>query len=247
MGELVVCTTRSNIARLLNAYKFTTTVQKSIEWLSDQVSRIAYVPRSLTADDGVANADSSSTTVEDSLLEGSRRSRKRKRDGSYKSANDRSFGSETHIELLYTSIFAVVKRLETLTKGSSEVLQNFTIEHLKSTLKTPPEQAAKILGCSLEIASLFMNSQRRSSEIGQLANFLESDNQDQCGEYVTSVHVACISSAVKIWTSRSVIGDDLQGQISYACNPTCIFCLLILMKICSGCFRFTVWCQFCNF
>ena len=156
--------------------------------------------------------------MEASSFEWPTRSRKRKREESQKSAVEIGHGLETDIEVLYTSIYAVVKRLEILTRDPLEVLQDANVEHLKSALRIPPEQAAKILGSSVDVASFLVKIQDRSIGIGDSISFLGSENRSQHEEDSAGVHAACITSVIKIWASRSITANDSLGQISYVCN-----------------------------
>lgn len=186
--------------------------------MREQVGQKTHCSHSLTSEDQVTNTDSSSATVEASSSEGSTKSRKRKRDGSLKSTVEIGLEVE-NVELLYTSIYAVVNRLEILTRDPPEVLQDVNIEHLKSALRILPEQAAKILGSSIEIASFLIGSQGRNIGIRDSASFLDLENRSQYEGNIASVHIACISSVVKIWTSRLINANDSLGQISYVRSP----------------------------
>lgn len=208
----------SNIARLLNAHKFTATLQKTFNWLNGKVGHAPSVSTSYLHEDAAVIADSSSATVEPSPVDQPKRSRKRKRDGSQTSYL-KTINPENDSECLYTSVCCVIKQLHTLTGTSPEGSLDFVNEHLKSAFRSSPEQAAEILGSALRVASLFIDNHQITLILGDSAHQLESEDRSQYIGDIARVHEACISAVANIWDSRSVTSDDSLDQLSVVRIP----------------------------
>lgn len=241
LRELLALTPMSNIARLLNAHKFTATLQKTFNWLNGKSGHIPSLPVSDPHEDATAIADSSSATVEPSPIDQPKKSRKRKRDGSQTSSLKR-INPENDIERLYVSICSVIKQLFTLIGTSSEGSLDFATEHLKSAFRSSPEQAAEILGVALRVASHFIYNQQ-TMILGDSPHYLESEDRSRFTREILRVHEACISAVANIWDSRSVTPDDTLDQLSVVGTPRCNKPLLLIMISSLGS-RLTLYYQF---
>ena len=157
-------------------------------------------------------AASSSETIEAPTVKGPRKSRKRKRDGSRPGPVQKVPGD---LEILYKSICCVNKILGAMTRGLKGS-QDYAIEHLKSALRSSPEQAADILGSSMALAGFFFNDEHQATmRLGDLVNFHDPGNQREYAKQLVSVHEACISSIIDIWNSLCIAPDDSPDQSSY--------------------------------
>lgn len=211
LRELLVFTPMSNIARLLNAHNFTSTLQKTFNWLDKQVGYTTSLSICGSHEDAAAMADSSSATVEISPIDQPKKSRKRKR--SETSALTR-IDPKNDIERLYVSICSVIKQLNTLIGTSTEGSSDFATEHLKSAFRAPPEQAAKILGSALTVASLFLDNYETTMILGESADYLEVEGLNQHTRDIALVHEACIFAVANIWDSCSGISGGALDELS---------------------------------
>lgn len=200
----------SNIARLLNAHNFTSTLQKTFHWLDKQVGYTTSLSIRGSHEDAAAMADSSSATVEISPVDQPKKSRKRKRNET--SALTR-IDPKNDIERLYVSICSVIKQLNTLIGTLTEGSPDFATEHLKSAFRAPPEQAAKLLGSALTVASLFLDNHETTMILGESAHYLEVEGLNQYTRDIALVHEACIFAVVNIWDSCSGISGGALDEL----------------------------------
>ena len=240
MRELIALIPINNIARLLNDHHFTASLQKTFNWLKGHIERLTI---SDSQADAAGIADSSSATIEPSPIEQPKKSRKRKRDGSHTSPS-KIISPENDIESLYVSICSVIKQLDTLIGSTAEGSLDFASEHLKSTFRSSPDQAAEILGSALRVA-LYVNH-HPTLTLRDSVHYLESEDQSRYVRDIPRIHDVCISAVANIWDSRSVTADDSLDQLSVVGIPRYATTPLLLM-ICSVGFRLTFYCQFYNF
>lgn len=96
------------------------------------------------------------------------------------------------------------------------MLRDFAIEHLKSAMRSSPEQAADILGSSMVLASLIFDDEHQSTRnIGDLASSEDSDKQSQRIRQVAVVHETCIACIVEIWNSCSATAEDSTSRSKF--------------------------------
>lgn len=141
--------------------------------------------------------ESSSTTVETPSIEAKKKSRKRKRSEPQLAESCFPHKANSGLEPLYRSICSCVIQLQKLSTCSASGHHGFAVEHLKSALKSTPEQAAAILQ-----NSVLLESQIITKELNDLT-------EDEFG-----VVDACLSSMVQIWESRSVVIDNPPDPLS---------------------------------
>lgn len=183
------------MARLLNVHKFTGILRNTLQQLHVQAVSQAN-SSDLSTEEIAVVADSSSATVEASSVEEPKKSRKRKQVGSQENSVKTKIGLSYDIGLIYFSICRVIRRLNTLVADSSEGPQGFVVEHLKATLKGPPEQIAEILGVSFLLANIVSNKLQSSIE-----------------DHMCTVD-SCISSSVEFWRTCWIAADDPSDQPS---------------------------------
>lgn len=206
LRELIARNTSRNTARLLDVHKITETLQRTFKWLRKKSDCIFESSQSLSSssEDGPEIADSSSATIEASPIEEPKKSRKRKRDTVSVRLINRIPCCTVELEFLYTSIYSVIGYLQRLAEDSHEGSHEYMVELLKSVLKSSTEQAADILGSSIEVANYYIE-----------ASYDESKSWTDTTEHITSIHEICISSAIKIWNSHLTTADDPRQHYSH--------------------------------
>lgn len=195
----------TNTARLLSAYKFTALLQKILKWMRGQADRGTGQSNSLLSWDPAA---SSSDTIEASVTERPMNSRKRKRDDPQSGPLQKSIGD---LRFLFASICSTIVKLQAIINGTR--LRDFAIEHLKSAIRSSPEQAADIFGSSMVLASLIFEEESQNfRNLANPASSEDSDRQSQSIGPLAAVHEACINCVVKIWKTCSASTEDSSFQ-----------------------------------
>lgn len=196
----------TNAARLLSAHKFTALLQKIFKWMRGKADCGTGQSNSLLSWDPAA---SSSDTIEASANEKQINSRKRKRDDPRSGPLQKSIGD---LGFLFASICSTIVKLQAIINGPTR-FRDFAIEHLKSAIRSSPEQAADILGSSMVLASLIFDEQSQTSRNpAKSASSEDSDEQGQSIGPVAAVHEACIACIVEIWNSCSASTEDSSFQ-----------------------------------
>lgn len=202
-------TSLTNAARLLNAHKFTALLQKIFKWMGGQVDPGTVVPNFPLSRDSAA---SSSDTIETSATERPKNSRKRKRDDPQADPFQQSIGD---LGYLFASICSTIVKLQAMINGPTR-LRGFAIEHLKSAIRSSPEQAADILGSSMVLASLIFGKGNHSSRnLADSVSFEDPDKQSQSIGPVAVVYEACIACIVEVWNSCSISTEESSFQSKY--------------------------------
>lgn len=202
-------TSLTNAARLLSAHKFTTLLQQIFKWMRGQADRGTVQPSFPLSWDPAA---SSPDTIETSATERPTNSRKRKRDDPQSGPLQKSIGD---LGFLFTSICSTIVKLQAMINGPTR-LRDFAIEHLKSAIRSSPEQAADILGSSMVLASLIFDQENQSSRnLADSASSADPDKQSQSIGPVAVVHEACIACIVEIWNSCSTSTEESSFQSKY--------------------------------
>lgn len=199
-------TSLTNAARMLNAYKFTALLQKILKWMRGQADRGNVQPKFPLSCDSAA---SSSDTLETPATERPANPRKRKRDDPQFGPLHKSIGD---LGYLFASICSTIVKLQAMINGSTR-LRDFAIEHLKSAIRSSPEQAADILGSSMVLASLIFDEENQSSRNQAVsASSEDPDKQSQSIAPVALVHEACIACIIEIWNSCSISTEESSFQ-----------------------------------
>ena len=160
----------------------------------------------VSPDVGVENEESwgppedSSETLESSSSE-RRTSKKRKSDGTEVTASEEAVSTATGaFRVLYLAICGTIEQLESLTMDP-EQSQGFAAEHMKSSLRVSPENAAHILGSSFYLTNRIIQTpptywhQKRifTKELQKLL--------------ADTGYRSCILPMVDLWNQRSIIGQ----------------------------------------
>ena len=200
-----MCTPLTNVARLLSAHKFTASLQKIFKWMRGQADHGTGQPNSPLSWDPAA---SSSETLEASTTKRPTKSRKRKRDDPQSGLLQNSIED---LGFLFASICSTIEKLQAITRGPIGP-RDFAIEHLKSAMRSSPEQAADILGSSMVLASLIFDDKHQPTRsLGHSASPEDPDKQSQSIRDA-AVHEACIACIVEIWNSCTATAEDSSSQ-----------------------------------
>lgn len=201
ISELAVRTPLSSVARLLSAHNFMSVLRKTLLWLQRQVNRVTESP-----DVGVENEESwdppedSSETLESSSSE-RRTSKKRKSDGTEVTASEEAVSTATGaFRVLCLAICGTIKQLESLTMDP-EQSQGFAVEHMKSSLRTSPENAAHILGSSFYLTNRIIQTPQRYWHQKRLFTKELHKSLTDTG------YRSCILPMIDLWNQRSIIGQ----------------------------------------
>lgn len=153
-------------------------------------------------------AASSSETIEASTIKRPTRLRKRKRDDSqsgplHKSTEDLGF--------LFASICSTIEKLQATIKGP-KAPRDYAIEHLKSAMRSSPEQAADVLGSSMVLASLIFDGEHQTTR--KLRDSASDEDSDKLNQSIRkfALHEACIACIVEIWNSCSATAEHSSSQ-----------------------------------
>lgn len=153
-------------------------------------------------------AASSSETIEASTTKRPTKSRKRKRDDPQSGLLQKSIDD---LGFLFASICSTIEKLQTIIKGPTGP-RDFAIEHLKSAMRSSPEQAADILGSSMVLANLIFDDEHQSTRsLGHSASPEDPDKQSQSIRDA-AVHEACIACILEIWNSCTATAEDSSSQ-----------------------------------
>lgn len=200
-----MCTPLTNVARLLSVHKFTASLQKVFKWMRGQADRGTGQPISPLSWDPAA---SSSETIEASTTKRPTKSRKRKRDEPQSGLLQKSIDD---LGFLFASICSTIEKLQAIIKGPTGP-RDFAIEHLKSAMRSSPEQAADILGSSMVLANLIFDDEHQPTRsLGHSASPEDPDKQSQSIRDA-AVHEACIACIVEIWNSCTATAEDSSSQ-----------------------------------
>lgn len=206
LQELVVRTPLTGVARLLRTHQFTSVLRKTLRWFQKRVTRVTVSPEV-----GVGNEDlldpleDSSDTVESSSGE-RRTSRKRKRDGREVIASEEAVSTAAGaFKVLYLAICGTVRQLESLTIDP-ERTQGYAVEHMKSSLRSSPEDAAHILGSSFYLANrVIQTPQRHCRHKRVFTRELQSLLAD-------TGYRSCILPMIDLWDRRSLVGQHSSAS-----------------------------------
>lgn len=206
LQELVVRTPLTSVARLLSAHQFTSVLRDTMLWLQKRVTRVTLSP-----DLGVRNKDlwifpeDSSDTAKSSSNE-DRSSKKRKLDGTEVAISEEAVSTAPGaFKILYLAMCGTIRQLELLTIDPEQI-QGFAAEHMKSSLRCSPEDAAHILGNSFYFTNLFMHTtQKYMHQRGIYSPTIQKVLAD------TGCR-SCILPMIDLWNRRSVKGQHPSTQ-----------------------------------
>ena len=206
LQELAVRTPLTTLSRLLCAHHFTSALRNTLGWLQNQVNRVEVSP-----DLGVGNEemfdlpDDSSDTVAGSSGE-RRTSRKRKLDGTEIVTSEEVMNTATGaFRVLYLAIFGALRQLQSLAMDY-EKTQGFAVEHMKSSLRSSPEEAAHIMGSAFYLTNrLIQTPQRHWHQKRVFTKKLQELSAD-------SGYDSCIFPTISLWNRRSLVGQHSSSS-----------------------------------
>ena len=189
----------ASVARLFNAHHFTSILRSTLQWLQKHVKG-----KSVSHDEGIGRAQStdqpeeSSDTVQSSSGE-HRTSKKRKLDGTEVTASRVAISTATGVLAeVYLAILGTVDQLEALIKDPEQA-QGFAVEHMKSSLRHSPEDAAHVLGSSFYLANRIILAPQNQKK-------LPTNNLQEHLAHVG--YRSCIFPAIDLWKQRSLVAQD---------------------------------------
>ena len=212
LQELAVRTPLTVLSRLLSAHHFTSALRNTLGWLQKHVNRVEVSP-----DVGIGNEemfdqpDDSSDTVASSS-DGRRRSKKRKLDGTEIVASEEVIKPATGaFRELYLAICGALRQLQSLAMDPEQT-KGFAVEHMKSSLRSSPEDAAQIMGSSFYLTNrLIQTPQRYWHQKRVFTKELQKLLAD-------SGYGSCIFPIIGLWNRRFLVGQH-SSPTSNVRNP----------------------------
>ena len=201
LQELAVRTPLTTLSRLLRAHHFTRALRDILGWLKEHVNRVE-----VSQDVGLGSeemfdqpADSSDTVT--SSPGGLRMSRKRKLDGTEIVMSEEVENTATGaFRLLYLAICGALRQLQSLAMDPEQT-QGFAVEHMKSSLRSSPEEAAQIMGSSFYLTNRLIQTPQRHWYRKRIftKKFLKL--------LANSGYGSCIVPTIGLWNRRSLVGQ----------------------------------------
>ena len=201
LQELAVRTPLTSVARQLSAHQFTSVLRNTLWWLQQRVNRATVSPEvGVGYEDLLDPPEDSSDTVESSSSE-PETSKKRKRSGTDVTAAEEAVNTATSaFRVLYLAICGTIRQLDSLTIDHEQT-QGFAVEHMKSSLRSSPEDAAHILGSSLYLTNRFIQTPQK---YWYQKRIFTRALQKLYGE---SGYRSCIIPVIDVWNQRSLTGQ----------------------------------------
>ena len=218
LQELALRTPLSSVARNLSAHNFTSVLRNTLGWLQN------HIPRSTVSTDvefGNENPmnppEDSSDTMKSSSSE-RETSKKRKLDG-IEVVTSEEVGSTAigGYRVLYLVVCGTVRQLESLTMDP-EGIQGFAVEYMKSSLKSSPEDAARILGNSFYLANRIIQTPEGRWRQNRVFTWESHKPLADAG------YRSCLEPVIDFWNRRSVIGkhsstsSNVTNSKDYSCR-----------------------------
>lgn len=151
-------------------------------------------------EDLVDSPEDSSDTVEGSSS-ARRISKKRKRDEKEAAASEEAVSTAAGaFKVLYLAICGTVRQLESLTVDP-EQSQGYAVEHLKSSLRSSPEDAAHILGSSFYLTNRIIQTPQAHCRHKRVYTREIQMTLADTG------YRSCILPMVDLWDRRSLVGQ----------------------------------------
>lgn len=188
LRALTLRTSISNSARLFKAHGLVGILREIFQGLYDNR------PMTMETDDEEASqqSENDSDTIGSSHSE-TRTSKKRRRDGT-EIEESQSFPNikVSAVHRTFVSVCIFLTQLQSFTTGI-ENTQNYAVEHMKSSLKSTPQDAAKILGNCLYLVNEILHATYRD----------HSCRYSKAKQLKKIACNLCLSSAVGFWNARS--------------------------------------------
>ena len=215
LQELVVRVPLTSVARLLCAHHFTRVLRDTLGWLQKKVNRVT-----VSSDVEFGNEESfdppddSSDTVESSSSE-RRASKKRRLDGTEVNNSENDVKPATGaFRILYLTICGTVKQLLSLVTDP-EQKQGYAVEYMKSSLRSPPEDVAHILGSSFYLTNRLIQTPQKHRHQGRVFT------RDLQRLLAGTGYKSCIIPMIDLWNRRSLI--EHSSTSSNVRNPQILF------------------------
>ena len=226
-------------ASLLKDYKFTSIVCNALQWLYENYDEGLSQP--LSEDDERMGASNEGGHT---IASSARTAKKRRRDGTEitPSKGTHRAAIET-IGDVFLALCATVGQLVELARDSADI-ESFSVEHLKSALRSHLEEASCILGNALFLTNYLLQEPHRTPGPRELAT-------NESREYLeTAAYRFCVSNMIDLWSFRSLtkkiaphhdntvhstaIGDSLRANDidQHAIRTYCMLPALQLLHNC---------------
>ena len=195
--DLVIRIPLTSVARLLIAHQFTSVLRKTLGWLQRQVHRVAVSPDVEFGIQELFDSPEESSDTAESSSGGPRTPKKRKLDGTEVTASREAVSTATGaFRIVYLAICRTVSQLQVLTMGPEQT-HGFAVEHMKSSLRSSPEDAAHILGSSFYLTNRLIQTtpgyfHRKKVFTRELQQLLANTG-----------YSSCIIPAIDLWNQRS--------------------------------------------
>lgn len=223
LQELAVRIPRASVARLLSAYQFMSVLRNTLQWLQKRVNRIK-----VSSEVGVGNEElldppeDSSDTMESSSSERGT-SKKRKFDGTEVTASEDT--TTVAFRVLYMAICGTIRQLESLTRDPEQT-QGFAVEHMKSSLRSTPEDAAHTLGSCFYLTNRIIRTPHRHWHQKRI---FTRELQKLLAD---TGYRSCILPVIDLWNRRSLTGQHSPTSSNSAFMACCMLPLLQLLDTC---------------
>ena len=174
-------------------------LRSTLQWLQKHangktVSRDVAVGRAESLDP----SEESSDTMKSSSGE-RRTSKKRKLDGTEVTASREAISTATGVlGEVYLAVLGTLDQLEALI-SDPEQAQGFAVEHMKSSLRSSPEDAAHVLGSSFYLANRIILAPQNQ-------NGLPTNKPQK--QLADTGYRSCIFPAIDLWKQRSLIAQN---------------------------------------
>ena len=195
--ELVIRTPLTSVARLLCAHQFTSVLRNTLGWLQRQVIRAIVSPDVEFGNEELFDSREGSSDDAGSSSNGPRTSKKRKLDGTEVTASEEAVSTATGaFRVVYLAICGTISQLQTFIIDPEQT-HGFAVEHMKSSLRSSPEDAAHILGSSCYLTNRLIQTPqgyfyRKKVFTRELQQLLANTG-----------YSSCIIPAIDLWNQRS--------------------------------------------
>lgn len=191
----------TTLSRLLCAHQFTSALQDTLGWLQKHVNRVEVSPDVGVTDEEMFDLPNDSSDTVASSSGKHRTSKKRKLDCTETVTSQEVINTAAGaFRVLYLAICGALRQLQSLAMDPEQT-QGFAVEHLKSSLRRSPEEAAQIVGSSFYLANrLIQTPQRHWHQKRVFTKELQKLLADSgCS--------SCISPTIGLWNRRSLVGQ----------------------------------------
>ena len=212
LQELAVRIPLTTLSRLLCAHHFTNALRDTLRWLQEHVNRVEVSPDVGVGDEEMFDPPNDSSDTVASSSGGRRTSKKRKLDGTEVVTSEEVMNTATGaFRILYLAICGALRQLQSLAMDPEQT-QGFAVEHLKSSLRSSPEEVAQIMGSSFYLTNrLIQTPQRHWHQKRVFTKELQKLLAD-------SGYGSCISPIIGLWNRRSLVGQ-YSSPTSNVRNP----------------------------